>query len=226
MKKIGMIAAMTGELNALLERMDGVEEHGSLGERKVLLARLGEKELYIIESGVGEILAASAAQHLISRYGVEAIINFGVCGSLSKKHGLKKTVLLSGVVHYEIDTTAIDDVEVGRYFFLPSAVIPVSEELLAKALALRPNLETAICASGNKFIADESEKQYLSTTFNASVCEMESAGIALTCHSNRIPCLMVKAVSDGEGGAEEFKATVDEASRVYISLVLDLLQTL
>lgn len=226
MNKIGMIAAMTGELNALLERMDGVEEIGKLGDRRVLLAHSGQKELYIIESGVGEILAASAAQHLISAFGVQAIINFGVCGSLCKRHGLKKTVALSGVVHYEIDTTAIDDVEAGRYFFLPSAVIPVSEQLLAAALSLRPELETAICASGNKFISDENEKAYLNRTFNAEVCEMEAAGIALTCHSNRIPCLMIKAVSDGEGGAEEFKATVDEASRVYISLVLELLKTI
>ncbi|MBQ9710546.1 MAG: 5'-methylthioadenosine/S-adenosylhomocysteine nucleosidase [Clostridia bacterium] len=226
MNKIGMIAAMTGELNALLERMDGVEEISSIGNRKVLLARLAGKELYIIESGVGEILSASAAQHLISAYGVEAIINFGVCGSLKKKHGVKKTVLLEGVVHYEIDTTAIDDVEVGRYFFLPSKVIPLSEELLEKASALRPDLERVVCASGNKFVARESEKIYLSEQFGADVCEMEAAGIALTCHTNGIPCLMVKAVSDGEGGAEEFKATVFEASRVYISLVLDLLKIL
>ena len=226
MQKIGMIAAMSGELNALLERFDSYEVFGTLGDRRVLLAKIDGKELYIIESGVGEILAASATQHLISACGVEAIINFGVCGSLSKRHGLKKTVLLSGVVHYEIDTTAIDDVPVGRYCFLPDVTIPTSTSLLNKAQELRPELEAVVCASGNKFIADDSEKEYLSTTFGADVCEMESAGIALTCHTNGVPCLMVKAVSDGEGGAEEFKATVDEASRVYISLLLDLLKTL
>lgn len=226
MQKIGMIVAMTSELNAMLEKFDKVVSFSTLGDRKVLLAEMQGKQIYILESGVGEIFSASATQHLISACGVEAIINFGVCGSLCKKHGLKKTVFLSSIVHYEMDTTAIDDVEVGRYCFLPTREIPVTGKLLDVAKELNPEIECVVCASGNKFVADENEKRYLNTTFGADVCEMESAGIALTCLINRIPCLMVKAVSDGEGGAEEFKATVDEASRVYTSLVLELLKTI
>jgi len=217
---------MSGELNAMLERFDGVEPFGSLGDRRILLAHTGGKEVYIIESGVGEIFAAGAAQHLISAFGVEAIINFGVCGSLSPRHGLKKTVLVGGVVHYEMDTSAIDDVEPGRYFFLPSPVIPMSEELLRSAERLNPTLERVVCASGNKFVERKEDKEYLSKAFGADVCEMESAGIALTCYANKIPCLMVKAVSDGEGGADDFRNTVEEASRVYTALVLELLKTL
>lgn len=226
MKKIGMIAAMTSELNSMLERFDGTELFATLGGRTVLKAETNGKELYIIESGVGEIFAASATQYLISVCGVEAIINFGVCGSLKKSHGLKKTVLVGGIVHYEMDTSAIDDIEAGRYAFLPTPVIPMNEGLIAKAKAINPTLEAVLCASGNKFIDKKEDKEYLVQTFNADVCEMESAGIALTCLINNTPCLMVKAVSDGEGGAEDFNATVLEATRVYTELVMNLIKTL
>ncbi|MBP5308790.1 MAG: 5'-methylthioadenosine/S-adenosylhomocysteine nucleosidase [Clostridia bacterium] len=224
MRKIGMIAAMNGELNAMLEKMEGLEELPVKHEKKVLFSKYGDKEIYMTESGVGEIFSASAAQHLISSYGVEAIVNFGVCGSLSKELGLKKTVLVKGVVHYEMDTSAIDGVEVGRYTCFPSVVIPTDGDLYAKALSLNPSLYGAICASGNKFIESAEDKKYLRDTFGADVCEMEAAGIALTCHANGIPCLLVKAVSDGEGGAEEFHRTVDEAARVYTDLVLNLIK--
>ena len=51
---------------------------------------------------------------------------------------------------------------------------------------------------------------------------MESAGILLTCNLNKIPCVMVKAVSDAEGGAGDFVKNVHEAATVYISLVMKL----
>lgn len=226
MKKLGLIAAMTSELNAMLEKFSSTRHHSCIGDRRVLTATCGDKEIYIVESGVGEILSAGATQYLISCCGVDAIVNFGVCGSLKSRHGLKKTVVCKGVVHYEMDTTAIDDVEVGRYCILPSTVIPLDEGLIALAQSINPSLEAVICASGNKFVADEKEKEYLSRTFDADVCEMEAAGIALTCAVNKVPCFMIKAVSDGEGGADDFRATLEEAQTAYTDFVIHLINTL
>ncbi|MBQ7165095.1 MAG: 5'-methylthioadenosine/S-adenosylhomocysteine nucleosidase [Clostridia bacterium] len=226
MKKIGLIAAMNGELNALLEKTGELKEITDRYGKKILYTEYGDKEIYLSESGVGEILAAGAAQRLISAYGVEAIINFGVCGSLKPRHSLKKTVIVKGVAHYEFDTSALDGCEAGKYDFLPSVIIPTDEDLIRAALSINPSLEQVICASGNKFVEDKNFKSYLRETFNADVCEMEAAGIALTCHANGVPCLMVKAVSDGEGGAAEFEATVYEASRVYTDLVMNLIKIL
>ena len=217
---------MTGELKAMLERFDSLEEIVDSCGKKAFYARIGDKEIYIAESGVGEILAAAATQWLITRFNVEAIINFGVCGALKPRHGLKKTVLVKGVAHYEMDTSALDGTEVGRYVFLPSVIIPTSDELIKKALDVKPSLECVICASGNKFIVEAADKQYLTDLFDADICEMESAGIALTCHSSGVPCLIVKAVSDGEGGADDFRATVEEACRVYTELITNLIPSL
>lgn len=222
MKKIGLIAAMAKELAPLLAVCENTEECAEFGGKKVIKATVSGKELYIIESGVGEIYAAAATQFLITALNVEAIINFGVCGSLSARRTIKSTVFVKGVVHYEMDTTAIDDVKVGQYTDYTTEVIPVNEELLNKAVAAFPETECVLCASGNKFIADGEEKQKLFNLFGTEVCEMESAGILLTCNLNKIPCVMVKAVSDAEGGAGDFVKNVHEAATVYISLVMKL----
>lgn len=224
MKKIGMVAAMTSELNALLEKLNA-ERISDFGGKSVLFARAGGKELYILESGVGEILAAAGTQHLISAYGAEVIINFGVCGSLDPRHALQSTVLVSGVIHYEMDTSAVDGTEAGRYFFLPSAVIPTDAGLLSLAKKAAPSIECVLCASGNKFIADEREKTELYEKFGAEVCEMEAAGIALACLNSSVPCLIVKAVSDG-GDAGDYEANLHAAERAYIDLLLGLLEVL
>ena len=64
---------------------------------------------------IGEIYAAGATQLLISRYGVEAVINFGVSGSLIEEVGVLNTVLVEGIVHYDFDLSPIDNVSVGQY---------------------------------------------------------------------------------------------------------------
>ena len=53
---------------------------------------------------------------------------------------------------------------------------------------------------------------------------MESAGVLLTCKNNDIPALIIKSVSDGKGGANEYAKRVNEALQVYINIVKDILQ--
>ena len=58
-------------------------------------------------------------------------------------------------------------------------------------------------SSGDKFIGDPIKKAELHKLFNADICEMESAGIALTCNRNRIPFLMIKCVADSCGATPQ-----------------------
>ena len=48
---------------------------------------------------------------------------------------------------------------------------------------------------------------------------MEAAGIVLICNRNNVPCLLIKSVSDSiEGGAEEFRNTVNEAAALCLNI--------
>ena len=163
---------------------------------------------------------------LISVYDVDLIINFGVCGSLVEGVKVGEVAVVNGVVHYDFDTSAIDDCEVGRYLQYPEVTLRPDATLIKKVKEIYPDIAEVVCASADKFVADENIKENLAKTYGASVCEMESAGVLLTSLNAQIPCLIVKAVSDGKGGAEEFKKMVDYSSRQYVDLIYKLSETL
>ena len=53
----------------------------------------------------------------------------------------------------------------------------------------------------------------------AEICEMEAAGVVLSCHRAGVPCLLIKAVSDGlGGGAEEFMREFDRTAALCLAV--------
>ena len=225
MKKIGMVVAMQSEVESFLSAKNLEVTHETKGGFKIMKFLLGKNQVICVQSGVGEIFASAATQMLISEHKVDMILNFGVCGSLVDGVGVGSVVLVDGVVHYDFDTSPIDDVEVGRYIQYPETVLRPDNRLIDLVIELLPNVERVVCASADKFVADEKIKEDLAKRYGASICEMESAGVLLTCLNAGVPCLIIKAVSDGKGGPEEFKRMVHSSSKQYVELIYKLSET-
>ena len=215
MKKIGMVVALEKELTAFLKEQTVEIKEEKSGAFHVLEFKIGECDVVCVKSGVGEIFAAAATQYLISVYNPEAIINFGICGKLGMGLSLLQTVVVDSVVHYQFDLSAIDRVEVGRYPDYETPFIPAPEFPKKTVLALDGSLKAVVCASGDKFIADEEDKRALSEKYGAEICEMECAGVLLTCNRNRVPCVVVKTVSD-DASAMDYAEFSDIAAEKHI----------
>ena len=99
MKKIGMVVALEKELTAFLKEQTVEIKEDKSGAFHVLEFKIGGCEVICVKSGVGEIFAAAATQYLISVYKPEAIINFGICGSLTKDLGVEKVALAVAEAH-------------------------------------------------------------------------------------------------------------------------------
>ncbi len=222
-KKIGLVVAMDKEIAPFL-KTDGVlvKEEITCGHI-VYFYNLKGKELLLIKSGIGEIQASSATSILIGVYGCDFILNFGVCGSLTSDVDVLNTVLVKAVVHYDFDLSPIDNVKVGQYPDYDSPIIFTSKESRDLALKINPNLKEVICASADKFVENQNIKDDLFKNFGAKVCDMECAGILITCNKANVPCLIIKAVSDGKGGQEEYFKRVKSASLVYINTLVELI---
>ena len=216
MRKIGMVVAV--EDKALRQKYG--EGYDLQDGRGTLLYQTKQSQVYALHSGPGEILAAAATQYLIDRYEVATILNYGVVGACTEAMKAGETCVVSKVVHHQYDISAVDNVPVGRYLEYPSVWLPVSEMLLEKAIAARPDLKCVICASGDKFVDNPDEKIRLHKEFGADICDMEAAAILLTCDLNRVPCLIVKTVSDGvRGGASEYWAEKDRTATSCLDIV-------
>ena len=219
MKKIGMIVAV--EMQAVLDKYElRLIVEKEIAGYKVVEYQTKQYQLIIINCGAGEIAAASGTQFLISEYHVDLVVNFGVVGGLTEAMSTTKVCIIEKVVHYDFDTSSVDNVEVGRYLQYPDIYIPTTSELVEKAINLYPQLVPVVCASGDKFIADEDMKRQINKQFDADICEMEAAGIVLTCNRNNIPCILIKIVSDSIcGGYEEFVETKDMVAEMCLEIV-------
>lgn len=222
-KKIGMVVAV--EIDAVLTHLGEPVETASYGSLPVRVYDLECAFLYVAHSGAGEIGAAAATELLCALYQVDMILNFGVVGGLTEEMNTAASALVEKVVHYDFDTSEIDNCEVGRYLELPDIYIPLDEALLKKAGEAFPELPKVICASADKFVSDPEAKRELHRKFGASICDMESAAIALTAYRAGVPALMIKTVSDAvTGGADEFWAACRETASICMEIALRLVR--
>lgn len=223
MKNIGMIVAV--EMKAVIGKYGDSLETISVCGYNVKKYSTDEYNLFVLNCGAGQIAAAAGTQLLISEFKVDMIVNFGVVGGLTHEMSVEKTCIVESVVHYEFDTSPVDNCEVGRYMEYPSVYIPVTKDLVDIAYKLHPELKKVICASGDKFVAEASKKQELHDLYNADICEMEAAGIVLTCNRNKVPCLMIKTVSDGiTGGANEFIERVNQSAEICLDIATHIIE--
>lgn len=75
MKKIGIIAALAGELKPLVK---GWQQRG-----KLYFGRIGETDCIAIAGGIGAEAATRACEQVLAEGGIEALVSYGWAGSLS-----------------------------------------------------------------------------------------------------------------------------------------------
>ena len=217
MKKIGLLVAV--EMDAVHARYGAPQEKQLVDGFEVLRYENESYTVFAVNAGAGEISAAAATQLLISVFCVDLLVNFGVVGGLTEEMAMARTVVVESVVHYDFDISDWTGAETGRYMQYPSPYIPATPELVEKACAIEPSLRRVICASADKFIGSEEKQRALHERWQADICEMEAAGIVLTCARRGVPCLLVKTVSDAiTGGAEEFNRELDRSAGICLEI--------
>lgn len=216
-RKIGLLVAV--EMDSVFARYGTPGKTERRGGFEIFHYENEQYILYAIHSGIGEIAAAAAAELLIDRYEVELVVNFGVVGGLTEEMAQTKTCVVTKVVHYDFDISGIDPLLPAQYPGFESVYIPADERLVEKACGICPELKPVICASADKFVGNEADKTRLHKQYNADICEMESAAVLLTCRRNEVPCLMIKAVSDGlTGGGEEYYDALQECASLCLAV--------
>lgn len=205
MKTIGIITALDKESVFLKKNLGVLEKEEIIADQLFQTYNLKNKKIVIVDCRIGEINAAIATTLLVTKFNVEAILNFGAVGGLNPDLKLSDMVLVTDVVHYDFDLSPTDNVVCGQYPWFNSISIHSSEELLQLAYKLTDfTLKPGIVASGDKFVSNFNQKNHLITQYNADICDMEAAGIALTATYFKIPYLMIKIVSDHADDTAQF----------------------
>ena len=207
---IGIIGALDIELERLIGAMQG-PVHREISGVPFTCGRLLGTDVVIARAGVGKVNAAVCAQTMALIYEPELIINSGVSGALSPDLRVGDVVIGTDVVQHDVDTTAMGDEPgfvstVDRLSFpldnfASTAIAAAAEELGIRAVRGR-------IASGDQFVASTERKEEIVRLFSAVTCEMEAGAIAHVCFLNRIPCAVIRSISDG--GNEEAPMSYEE----------------
>jgi adenosylhomocysteine nucleosidase len=169
MSHIGLIAAMESELAPLVKGWR--TESLRVGGRTFQCFEY--EQVVAAACGIGSYNAESGARALIGKYRVEVLVSCGLAGALSGHLKVGSIVFPERV---------IDSATGAEYLCEPRSHVPA-----------RGALVTA------NDVASEDTKSALAEKFQASVVDMEAAGVARVAHEKGLIFRCVKAISDERG---------------------------
>ncbi len=214
-KTIGIIGAMQVEIEGLKAAMTDVSEEIVSGVT-FTKGKLEGHDVVCVVSCVGKVFAAIAAEAMILRFGVGALLNTGVAGGLLAELEVGDVALADKVVQHDMNTTALGDAR-GLLSGINIVEIPVDTTLL-KALCeataeLAYDGAVGTIASGDLFVEKQSTKDSIVHAFGAIACEMEGAAIGHVAYVNNVPFAVLRVISDGGDGMEFSKFVTIAAER-------------
>lgn len=205
MKKIGIIGAMeleVSELESKMELKNVVEKAGMKFHEGVL----NGKDVVIVQCGIGKVNAGICVQILADAFQVDAVINTGVAGSLRAEINIGDIVVSSDSCEHDMDVSGLG-YEPGIIPQMETSFFPADRALVdaAKAVCREVNPDISVyegrVVSGDRFISDSAVKDRLISLFSGSCAEMEGAAIAHAAFLNKIPYVVIRAISDKADGS-------------------------
>ncbi len=169
--------------------------------------KIGETPVVVVKCGVGKVNAGCCVQILADLFEVTHIINTGVAGSLNSVINIGDIVVSTEAMYHDVDAT-IFGYQKGEVPQLGTVTFPADEALRAAAVTAVHETAPTIgvfegrVVSGDQFIADAAKKAELIEVFHGQCAEMEGAAIAHASYINKIPFVIIRAISDKADGSD------------------------
>jgi adenosylhomocysteine nucleosidase len=222
---LGILGALTLEVQELERRMTDRKEHVVRGLKFVTGTLKGQK-VVLVHSGIGAVNAGVATELMLEHFEPASVLFTGIAGGLNPDLGVGDIVIGSKTAYHDFGelnakgfrpfptVNPIDGKDNPLDFAADAALVSAAEKA-AKGLDLAeiktmkgtrtPRIVTGMIVTGNEFIASAAKREELRKAFKADATEMEGAAVAQICYQHRVPCLIVRSLSDEAGE----KATID-----------------
>ena len=176
MTKLGIIGAMSVEVELLKEKMENltVTAHADMEFYEGVLEGMPS---VVVQCGVGKVNAAMCAQVLCSVFGVTHLVNTGIAGSLNAQLDIGDLVVSKDAMYHDFDCVHFG-YEMGRVPGMDTVAFPADETMMGYALAAAETVNPGHTKTG------------------ALCTEMEGASIAHVAYRNKIPFVILRAISD------------------------------
>ncbi len=230
--KIGIIGAMEIEVENLKSAMT-VKNVVQKASMEFYDGTIGNIDVVVVRSGICKVNAGICVQILVDSFGVTHVLNTGAAGSLDARINIGDIVLSTDACYHDVNATVFG-YKKGEIPQLGVQSFVADRTLIDKAKAAisvaSPDLgvfEGRVC-SGDQFVSDKAVKDAIISDFGGMCVEMEGAGIAQACFLNKIPFVIIRAISDKADGSEimDYPEFEKKAAHDCAALVLEMIKSL
>lgn len=201
--KIGIIVAMSRELNLLLPLIAGASSREA-GGFTLTEGTVGDNSVVVMQSGIGKVNAAMGTLTMINVAAPDLIVNTGVAGGTGAGAAVLDVVLGTRVAYH--DVWCGPGCERGQVQGLPR-YFDAAPEVAALDL---PGVHRGLIASGDQFVDTVEALDAIRAIYpDVMAVDMESAPIAQVCHLTGVPFVSVRVVSDTPGATDNTSQYLD-----------------
>ena len=220
---IGVIGAMQMEVDGLKEAMSSAKIETYSGVDYVI-GKIDGVDVVVAKCGVGKVFAAICAEAMILKFDVDLIINIGVGGTLTRDLDVLDVAVADKVMQHDMDTSPLGD-PVGLLSGIDTIFLHTDSSVTALICDCLKKIEikylTGTIATGDQFVESKEKKDLIRSRFQAIAAEMEGGSIGHVCFVNNIPFAVIRAISDGEGGAVDYQTFASKAAEQAIEVILE-----
>jgi adenosylhomocysteine nucleosidase len=211
-----ILGAFDEEVAILHDNMIEKESHTFLGI-PFTTGKLKGRNVVLVETGVGKVNSAMTVTLLIEHFRPAEVIFSGIAGGINPELSPGDLVIGEKSAQHDLVTVTRDSVQKfaprnpvnnkrNPIFFQADnrllnlagrAAEHIDLEEINTARGMRiPKIIRGIIVTGDAFIASSVKKEQLRRDFQADAVEMEGAAVAQVCYQHRVPCLVIRSLSD------------------------------
>ena len=214
MTKLGIIGAMAVEVETLKSAMKDLTVVQKAG-MEFYDGVLEDLPVVVVQCGVGKVNAAMCAQVLCDCFEVTHLVNTGIAGSLCADLDIGDLLISSDAMYHDFDVQHFG-YEMGEVPGMGVLTFPASEEMIAYAQAAAEAVNpghsrVGRVASGDMFVAEKAIKEQIIAKTQALCTETEGTAIAHVAFRNKLPIVILRAISDKADDSAEMDYPTFEA---------------
>lgn len=246
------MGAMPEEITGVIALLDNPIST-TIGRRIYTTGTISGIETVVVFSRWGKVATAATVSALIHHFNITQLIFTGVAGALSPKLQIGDIVIASRLIQHDMDARPLmPQFEIpllGKtYFETDNNQLTIAQNAITTLLEsntlinlvgnevattfgiAQPKLHTGDIASGDKFFANNNDKQNLLAALPNLLCvEMEGAAVAQVCYEYNIPFTIIRTISDSadDNSHIDFPAFIKEVSSKYsVAIVKEIYKSL
>jgi len=245
---IGILGASAEEIMLLQSEIVDAEERYIEGLRFVI-GEIAGRPVAIGRAGVGKVNAAMVTTLLIEHFRPGEVIVVGVAGGTNPQLLPGDVVIAERTAHHDLGSLSsegmrrwgvrnpIDDSRNPVFFPGDSLLVLLAgeagqvaefEPIIIGDEQRVPRVVTGVVVSGDVFVRSSALRAQLYDDLGADAVEMEGAAVAQICWQRRVPCLVIRCLSDlaDESAARDYRDLYQVAARNAARLALGTIEQL